>query len=225
MRKIKFSPSLMCARLDHLQETVKKLEREEIDFLHFDIMDGHFVPNFSIGPDLMKGLQKCTQIPFDAHLMIYNPEKFIDRFIDCGAKLITVHFEATHSLLKVLERIRKEGKKVGVALKPNTSIDCLDPVLAYCDVILLMMVEPGFAGQKLLPSMIEKIRLTRDMLEKKGLKTEIEVDGNVSFENIPRMAKAGADIFVLGSSSLFSSYADLEKNLKRLLKIKKQLGY
>lgn len=221
MRKIKFSPSLMCARLDCLKETVRKLEREEMDFLHFDIMDGHFVPNFSIGPDLMKGLLKCTKIPFDVHLMIYNPEKFIDRFIDCGAELVTVHFEATHSLIKTLEKVRCKGKKIGVALNPATPVDCLESALDYCDVILLMMVEPGFAGQKMLPGMMEKIRSARNLIEKKRLKIEIEVDGNVSFENIPRMAEAGADIFVLGSSSLFSSYAELEENLERSARIKK----
>ena len=225
MRKIKFSPSLMCARLDRLKETVKKLEREEMDFLHFDIMDGHFVPNFSIGPDLMKGLRECTRIPFDVHLMIYNPEKFIDRFIDCGGELITIHFETTDSLIKILEKIRSKGRKAGLALKPSTSITCLESILDYCDVILLMMVEPGFVGQKILPGMMEKIRSTRNLIDKRRLKIEIEVDGNVSFENIPRMAEAGADIFVLGSSSLFSPYTDLEENLKRLAEFKKQAEY
>lgn len=208
--KSMISPSMMCVDFKHLEDSVRLLTQLEVEYLHFDIMDGEFVPNFTLGPDFMRVVRSISDIPFDIHLMIQRPEDKLSYFDIKPRDLVCVHQESTVNLQRVLQRIRDLGAKVGVALNPATSISSIEDVLDDVDVILIMTVNPGFAGQKLIPSALGKIGRLREYLDVHGYdRIAIEVDGNVSIENAQLMKAAGADIFVAGTSSLFAAGTDL----------------
>lgn len=208
--KSMISPSMMCVDFKHLEDNVRLLTQLEVEYLHFDIMDGEFVPNYTLGPDFMRVVRSISDIPFDIHLMIQRPEEKLSYFDIRPGDLVCVHQESTVNLQRVLQRIRDLGAKVGVALNPATSISSIEDVLDDVDVILIMTVNPGYAGQKLIPSTIGKISRLREYLHVHGYdRIAIEVDGNVSFENARLMKAAGADIFVAGTSSLFNSDTDI----------------
>lgn len=189
---------------------MRALERAGAEYIHVDIMDGRFVPNFTLGPDFVRSLRSITQIPLDLHLMIEDPEKHIEVFDPQPSDIVTVHQEVTIHLQRTLQKIRAAGAKAAVALNPATSIHTIEDVLDDLDMVLIMTVNPGFAGQKLVPATLKKIRRLRDYLKDNGYgHVEIEVDGNVSFENAKLMREAGADIFVAGTSSIFVKDRDI----------------
>lgn len=208
--KSKIAPSMMCADFNHLENDVLLLEKAGMEYLHFDIMDGNFVPNFTLGPDLMKAVRQITNIPFDIHLMVNHPENHIALFDIRPGDIVSVHQESTIHLQRTLQKIKDYGAKAAVALNPATPIYCLEDILDDIEVVLIMTVNPGFAGQKLVPATLAKIANLKKYLEEKAYSNiEVEVDGNVSFENARKMRDAGADIFVAGTSSLFIKGRDL----------------
>ena len=210
------SASLMCADLTRLGEDIAELERAGVDWLHFDIMDGHFVPNLTFGPDLIRSLRPITKLPFDVHLMIHEPIRYLDRFREAGADIIVVHAEACGHLQRTLAAIRDLGAQSGVALNPATPLAALDYVLDDVDLILLMTVNPGYAGQKLVEATLPKIGQLAERLADQGRKVILQVDGNVSFGNARRMAEQGANCFVAGSSSVFAKGMTREEGTRRL---------
>ena len=192
----KISPSIMCADFRNLESTIKKLEAAKVEYLHFDIMDGNFVPNFTLGPSILKCIREITNIPFDLHLMIKNPENHLNLFEVRLEDIVSVHVESTIHLQKLLQKIRQLGAKVAVALNPSTPICMIEDILGDIDIVLVMTVNPGFAGQKLIPSSLEKIaRLRRYIFEKGYPNIEIEVDGNVSYKNAKKNACCGSRYF------------------------------
>lgn len=219
MLKPKFSASMMCANYLNLEKDVVELEKAAIDYLHFDIMDGVFVPNIMLCNEMIKSLRKITKIPFDIHLMITNPEQKI-KWFDMGAgDIISVHYESTPHIHRALQEIKSSGAKAAIALNPATPVCCIENVLQDVDMVLLMTVNPGFAGQKLIEQTLDKIKKTREMLDNNGFENIIlQVDGNCSFENIPKMYKMGADCFVTGSSSVFDRNYTIADSVKRLKK-------
>lgn len=204
--KNKIAPSLLSADFSCLQKELKLVERADADLLHLDVMDGHFVPNLTFGPLLLESLRKYTVLPFDVHLMIENPGKFVKRFISAGAKYITFHSEAcTHTEIKKIltyRKVKTDGGylKVGLAIKPKTLLETILPYLKNLDLILVMTVEPGFSGQKFMPEVLPKISKLRKILEKKKYNLEIEVDGGINPATAKQCALAGANIFVAGNS-------------------------
>ncbi len=217
MREIKLSPSLMCADLVRLSDALAALENAGVDLLHIDVMDGEFVPNIAFGTDFIRRLQGATKLPLDIHLMIERPEDKIDWFPVREGDYLAVHAEATRHLQRALAKIKQRGALAGVAINPGTPICALEEVLGDLDFIVLMTVNPGFAGQKMVKGSLDKIARTRAFLDSKGLQNvPIEVDGNVSFENGALMARAGADILVGGSSSVFDKGGDIAENVRRV---------
>ena len=216
----KISVSIMCVDFFKLEESVKAFEDNGVDLIHVDIMDGSFVPNFTLGTDFIKALKKTTTIPLDIHLMIDNPESKLDWFEFGKGDYVSVHYEATKHLHKAISAIKSRDAKAMVAINPATPVCVLDDILPEIDAVLIMTVNPGFAGQKLIPSTLTKIKKLREYLDNNGFKDiEIQVDGNVSFENAKLMNEAGANIFVAGTSSVFSKDNTVEKNTKRLKSI------
>lgn len=214
--KNKISPSIMCADFFRLKEYIKLFEQYKIDMIHVDIMDGNFVPNYTLGTDFIRALKKNTKIPQDIHLMIDNPEGKIDWFDFSEGDFVSVHVESTRHLHKAVSEIKQRGARAGAALNPATPICMLENILDDIDMVLLMTVNPGFAGQKLIPSMLDKIKNLRKYLDERGYgNIEIEVDGNVSFENARLMRQAGANIFVAGTSSLFCEGATFGEAVQR----------
>jgi ribulose-phosphate 3-epimerase len=219
MLKPKFSASMMCANYLNLEKDVVELEKAAIDYLHFDIMDGVFVPNIMLCNEMIKSLRKITKIPFDIHLMITNPEQKIKWFDMGEGDIISVHYESTPHIHRALQEIKSSGAKAAIALNPATPVCCIENVLQDVDMVLLMTVNPGFAGQKLIEQTLDKIKKTREMLDNNGFENIIlQVDGNCSFENIPKMYKMGADCFVTGSSSVFDRNYTIADSVKRLKK-------
>jgi ribulose-phosphate 3-epimerase len=215
----KISPSIMCADFRHLEENIKILEQAGVEYFHFDIMDGIFAPNFTLGPDLMKSVREITKVPFDIHLMIQHPENHLALFGIRPGDLVSVHQEATIHLQRTLQKVKDYGAKAAAALNPATPIYSIEDVLDDIDVVLIMTVNPGFAGQKLVPATLKKIANLRRYLKENGYgHIEIEVDGNVSYENARKMREAGADIFVAGTSSLFVKGLDLMDSAVELRK-------
>ena len=213
---IKISASIMCADFLHLGESVRELEASRADFLHFDIMDGHFVPNFTMGPDLLRSIKNRTDIPFDTHLMVYEPEKHIENFIQAGSDLVVIHVEACRHPLRTIDLIRRNGAQAGVAVNPATPLSAVDYLLDEVYMVLIMSVDPGFAGQTMIPSALDKIRELKQTIDAAGLAVQIQVDGNVSFENAPKMVAAGANILVAGTSSVFRKDMTITEGMEAL---------
>jgi len=213
---VRVSPSLMCADLCRLEDEVRRLEEVGADFLHFDLMDAHFTPNMPLGLEMIRRLRARTELEFDIHLMVQNNDLFVEWLLPIGVQMISVHAESALHLDRTLDAIRSAGVMAGVALNPATPLSALEYALERMDFLMLMTVNPGFAGQVIVPSAWRKIEDARRMLRDRGFVVPIEVDGNVSFANIPRMVAAGADILVAGSSSLFAPGATLKENMVRL---------
>lgn len=221
MKKAYISPSLMCVDLMNVQKDIEVLEEAGVDYLHVDMMDNHFVPNITLSVDFMKALKKITRIPLDIHLMIENPEQIIRLLDFCDSNdIISVHYESTVHVQKALNTIKSMGVKVGIALNPGTPVSVLQDLLPDLDIVICMTVNPGFAGQKLIPATLNKISRLRDMLNKEGYpKILIEVDGNVSFENAVKMHDVGADIYVAGTSSIFKKEGTVGENTQKFREI------
>jgi ribulose-phosphate 3-epimerase len=215
----KIAPSILSADFARLGDEVRAVAAAGADYIHIDVMDGHFVPNITIGPLVVEAVRKVTDLPLDVHLMIENPERFIPDFARAGADIIVVHAEATHHLHRAVQLIKSFGKRAGVSLNPATSLHALDYVLEELDLVLLMTVNPGFGGQSFIEACLPKIHALRALLDKRGLETELEVDGGVKTANIDRISHAGADVFVAGSAVFESAdYAAIIAQLKRRAK-------
>ena len=218
-KAVRICASVACADMLHLERDLRELESAGVDYLHIDVMDGTFVPNYALGLDLVRTLSEATDLPMDVHLMVERPERYLERFVDAGARILIVHQEATLHLQRTLAAIRGLGALAGVALNPATSLHTLDYVLDDLDLLLIMTVNPGFVGQKLVPSALRKIAEARLLFEHRGLETGIQVDGNVSFETAPLMVRAGADYLVGGTSSIFSRGTTLADGVLRLRQV------
>ena len=216
MKKIKISPSILSADFSQLGSEIKRLEEGGADMIHVDVMDGHFVPNLTIGPPVIKNLRKYTKIPFDVHLMISPVHKYIKDYADAGADIITIHPEATESLEDSIKEIRNYKKKVGVSLNPDTKINVIENILNEIDLVLVMSVYPGFGGQKFIPEVVEKIENLRKIKKDKSFNFDIEVDGGINFENSKDVINAGANILVSGTTVFRENNGDLKKNIKTL---------
>ena len=214
--KVKISPSILSADFSKLSSEISELEKAGADLIHVDVMDGHFVPNITIGPEVIKDLKKHTSLPFDVHLMISPVHKFIRNFAEAGADIITIHPESTDNLIKTINEIKKFGKKVGVSLNPKTSIEKVLPVLNLIDLVLVMSVNPGFGGQKFMSETLEKVKILRKEIDRKKLKAQIEIDGGINFENSKIAIKAGVDIIVSGTTIFKENGGDLKKNIQLL---------
>ena len=194
------APSLLSANFANLYNEIKEIEKGGADYLHLDVMDGHFVPNITFGPPLIKDLRKITSIPFDVHLMIDKPERYIKDFVDAGADILTVHAEATTHLHRTIQEIKSYGIKAGVSLNPASPLSLIEYVLDDLDLILIMTVNPGFGGQSFINSMIDKILKTRKMIDEKDLSILLEIDGGVKLDNALQLSNLGVDILVAGSA-------------------------
>jgi ribulose-phosphate 3-epimerase len=212
-QNIKISPSILSADFSILGDEIKSLEQAGADLIHIDVMDGHFVPNIAMGPPIIKMIRKCTKLPFDVHLMISPVEKYIKAFADAGSDIITIHPEATDNLKRAVSTIKSLGKKAGVSLNPKTPISVLMDVINDIDLILIMSVNPGFAGQSFMGEVLPKVTELRKMINDKKLKIDIEIDGGINFETAPLAVKAGANILVSGTT-IFSG--SLKDNIQKL---------
>jgi ribulose-phosphate 3-epimerase len=196
---MKISPSILSADFCRLGDEVRALEKAGADYIHVDVMDGHFVPNLTIGPAIVKAVRRCTSLPLDVHLMIERPDDFLSDFAKAGANILTVHVEAVTHLHRTLSEIKKYGMRAGVSLNPSTPVCLIEPALDYADLVLVMSVNPGFGGQELIPEVLPKIKEIRRLITRKGRPVELEVDGGIKVDNIGAVADAGADVFVSGS--------------------------
>ena len=212
-QNIKISPSILSADFSILGDEIKSLEKAGADLIHIDVMDGHFVPNITMGPPIIKQIRKCTKLPFDVHLMISPVEKYIKAFADAGSDIITLHPEATDNLKRAVQTVKSFGKKAGVSLNPKTPISALMDVINNIDLILIMSVNPGFAGQSFMSGVLPKVTELRKMINDKKLKIDIEIDGGINFETAALAVKAGANILVSGTT-IFSG--SLKDNIQKL---------
>ena len=216
MASIKISPSILSADFSKLGSEIQNLEKAKADLIHIDVMDGHFVPNITIGPEVISKLRKYTSLPFDVHLMISPVDKFIKNFADAGADIITIHPEATNNLQNSINKIKSYNKKAGVSLNPETKVDNIIPILNSIDLVLIMSVNPGFSGQKFIKSTLEKVKILRNEIDKKKLSTEIEIDGGINFENSKIAKEAGVNILVSGTTIFKENEGNLKKNIHLL---------
>ncbi len=210
----KIAPSILSADFSKLGEEIKAVEQAGADWIHIDVMDGRFVPNITIGPVVVKSIRKVSNLPFDVHLMIVEPEKYIDPFIDAGADIITLHFEACTHIHRAVEYIKSKGKCAGVSINPATPVSMLKEILPYVDLVLIMSVNPGFGGQKYIPTSTEKVKQLKNMIEKMKLAPLIEVDGGVTVENAKEIKEAGVDVLVAGSTVFKSD--DYKETISKL---------
>ena len=216
MNNTKISPSILSADFSKLGQEIQDLEKANADLIHIDVMDGHFVPNITIGPEVINKLRKYTSLPFDVHLMISPVDNFIKNFANAGADIITIHPETTKDLVGSIEKIKSYKKKVGVSLNPETPVDKILPVLELIDLALIMSVNPGFGGQKFMEKVLEKVKILRKEIDSKKLKTVIEIDGGINFENAKLAKNAGVDILVSGTTIFKENGGNLKKNIELL---------
>ena len=216
MTSIKISPSILSADFSKLGDEIQNLEKAGADLIHIDVMDGHFVPNITIGPEVIKKLRKHTSLPFDVHLMISPVDNFIKSFSDAGADIITIHPEATKNLTNSINKIKSFNKKVGVSLNPETSVKEIIPILSSLDLVLIMSVNPGFGGQKFIEKTLDKVKLLRKEIDDKKFKTQIEIDGGINFENSKKAVEAGVNILVSGTTIFKENGGNLKKNIQLL---------
>jgi len=212
----KIAPSILSADFAHLAEEIARVTEAGADMIHVDVMDGHFVPNFTIGPPIVKAIRKVTRLPLDVHLMMTNPDDFIHDFIKAGSNYITVHVETCPHLHRTVQSIKEEGVKAGVTLNPATPLSSVEEILGEVDLLLIMSVNPGFGGQGFIPSALDKLRRARAMIDQRGAKVELEIDGGIKVENVAAIAQAGADILVSGSAIFESKdYKDTIQKMRR----------
>ena len=216
MKKIQISPSILSADFSQLGNEIKRLEEGGADFIHVDVMDGHFVPNLTIGPPVIKALKKNCSIKFDVHLMISPVHKYIDAYSEAGADIITIHPEATEDLSNSIKKIKELGKKVGVSLNPETKVNVIIDYLDKIDLVLIMSVNPGFGGQKFMPKVLSKIKELKKIQKEKNIDFDIEIDGGINFENSKIAIEAGANILVSGTTIFKSNNGDIKKNIDLL---------
>ena len=216
MKKIQISPSILSADFSQLGNEIKRLNEAGADMIHVDVMDGHFVPNLTIGPPVIKALKKNSSIPFDVHLMISPVHKYIEAYAMAGADIITIHPEATENLQNSIDKIKEFKKKVGVSLNPETKVDVIKNFLNKVDLVLIMSVNPGFGGQKFMPEVLNKIKELVDIREKDKLSFDIEIDGGINFDNSKLAIKAGANILVSGTTIFKSNDGNIKKNIDLL---------
>ena len=219
MKKIQISPSILSADFGQLGKEIKKLEDAGADMIHVDVMDGHFVPNLTIGPPVIKALKKNSLLPFDVHLMISPVHKYIESYASAGADIITIHPEATNDLLGSINKIREFKKKVGVSLNPETKIEIIKEHLDKIDLILIMSVNPGFGGQKFMPEVLNKVKKLDEIRKNSKLNFVIEIDGGINFENSKLAIESGVDILVSGTTIFKNNNGDIKKNIDLLRSI------
>ena len=216
MNKIKISPSILSADFSQLGNEIKRLEEGGADLIHVDVMDGHFVPNLTIGPPVIKVLRQYSTLPFDVHLMISPVHKYIKDYAEAGADIITIHPEATENIESSISLIKKLNKKIGLSLNPDSSIEIIEKFLSSIDLVLIMSVYPGFGGQKFIPNIVNKIKKLKSIKEKQNLKFDIEVDGGINFDNSKLVVEAGANILVSGTTIFKNNNGNIKKNIETL---------
>jgi len=220
---IRIAPSILSANFAALGEDIRKVEEAGAHLIHVDVMDGHFVPNITIGPPVVKSIRRVTKLPLDVHLMISDPDKYIPAFVEAGASLLTVHAESTVHLDRTLNFVRSQKVGVGVSINPATPLMAVEHVLGLADMLLIMTVNPGFGGQLFIPYTVEKIRQARQLIENRKYRCVIEVDGGIDTETVPEVVRAGAEVLVAGSAIFHAP--DPARKVKELLEIARSVGY